>query len=44
VPVGVRAALERRLGARVVDAVTQPQGFSPGLAARGASKMGDAYS
>jgi len=34
VPAGVRAALERRLGARVVDAVTQPQGFSPGLAAR----------
>jgi Phosphotransferase enzyme family len=30
----VRAAFERRLGARVVEAVTQPQGFSPGLAAR----------
>jgi aminoglycoside phosphotransferase (APT) family kinase protein len=30
----VRAALELRLGARVVEAVTQPQGFSPGLAAR----------
>jgi aminoglycoside phosphotransferase (APT) family kinase protein len=32
--VEVRAALERRLGARVVEAVTQPTGFSPGLAAR----------
>jgi aminoglycoside phosphotransferase (APT) family kinase protein len=30
----VRAALEQRLGAPVVEAVTQPQGFSPGLAAR----------
>jgi len=30
----VRAALEERLGARVVEAVTQPGGFSPGLAAR----------
>lgn len=30
----MRAALELRLGARVVEAVTQPQGFSPGLAAR----------
>jgi aminoglycoside phosphotransferase (APT) family kinase protein len=30
----VRAAFERRLGARVVEAVTQPSGFSPGLAAR----------
>lgn len=33
-PREVRAALERRLGARVVEAVTQPGGFSPGLAAR----------
>jgi aminoglycoside phosphotransferase (APT) family kinase protein len=32
--VDVRAAFERRLGARVVEAVTQPSGFSPGLAAR----------
>ena len=30
----MRAALEQRLGAPVVEAVTQPQGFSPGLAAR----------
>lgn len=34
VPAEVRAALEQRLGARVVDAITQPSGFSPGLAAR----------
>jgi aminoglycoside phosphotransferase len=33
-PTGVRAAVERRLGARVVDAATQPGGFSPGVAAR----------
>ena len=30
----MRAVFERRLGARVVEAVTQPSGFSPGLAAR----------
>lgn len=30
----MRTALEQRLGARVAEAVTQPQGFSPGLAAR----------
>jgi hypothetical protein len=30
----VRASLEDRLGSRVVAAVTQPTGFSPGLAAR----------
>ena len=30
----VRQALEEKLGSPVVDAVTQPQGFSPGLAAR----------
>jgi aminoglycoside phosphotransferase (APT) family kinase protein len=34
VPAQVRAALEMRLDARVVEAVTQPTGFSPGLAAR----------
>ena len=34
VPPDVRAAFELRLGARVVEAVTQPGGFSPGLAAR----------
>ena len=34
VPAEVRAALEQRLGASVVRASTQPQGFSPGLAAR----------
>lgn len=33
-PAGVRAALEERLGAPVVEAQTQPGGFSPGLAAR----------
>lgn len=33
-PADVRAALERRLGARVLEAATQPTGFSPGLAAR----------
>ena len=33
-PPKVRAALERRLGSPVVLAVTQPKGFSPGLAAR----------
>ncbi|HET7419102.1 MAG TPA: aminoglycoside phosphotransferase family protein [Candidatus Dormibacteraeota bacterium] len=33
-PAYVRAALELRLGARVVEAITQPGGFSPGLAAR----------
>jgi hypothetical protein len=30
----VKAAIEERIGGRVVDAVTQPGGFSPGLAAR----------
>jgi aminoglycoside phosphotransferase (APT) family kinase protein len=34
VPIDVRSAIEERSGARVVEAVTQPQGFSPGLAAR----------
>ncbi|HET9782058.1 MAG TPA: phosphotransferase [Candidatus Dormibacteraeota bacterium] len=34
VPAQVRAAWETRLGARVVEAITQPSGFSPGLAAR----------
>lgn len=33
-PPEVRAALERRLGSPVVSAITQPKGFSPGLAAR----------
>ncbi len=33
-PAGLRAALEERLGAAVIEAVTQPGGFSPGLAAR----------
>ena len=33
-PPEVRAAFERRLGASVVEAVTQRGGFSPGLAAR----------
>jgi aminoglycoside phosphotransferase (APT) family kinase protein len=34
VPPGVRAAVEARLGSRVVDAATQAGGFSPGAAAR----------
>jgi aminoglycoside phosphotransferase (APT) family kinase protein len=33
-PGSVRDAIEQRLGGRVVEAVTQPEGFSPGLAAR----------
>jgi len=33
-PHEVRSAIEERLGARVVEATTQPTGFSPGLAAR----------
>jgi aminoglycoside phosphotransferase (APT) family kinase protein len=34
VPESVRAAIEDGLGARVAEAVTQPGGFSPGVAAR----------
>ncbi len=34
VPAAVRAGIEQLLGARVVDAVSQPGGFSPGVAAR----------
>ena len=34
IPPLVRDSLVQRLGARVVEAVTQPTGFSPGLAAR----------
>jgi aminoglycoside phosphotransferase (APT) family kinase protein len=34
VPAWLRAEVEARLGGRVVEAVTQPTGFSPGLAAR----------
>jgi aminoglycoside phosphotransferase (APT) family kinase protein len=33
-PAWLRAAVEARLGGRVVEAATQPTGFSPGLAAR----------
>lgn len=33
-PEPVRSAIEKRLGGKVVEAVTQPGGFSPGLAAR----------
>jgi aminoglycoside phosphotransferase (APT) family kinase protein len=33
-PGRVRDAIEERIGGRVVEAVTQPGGFSPGLAAR----------
>jgi hypothetical protein len=34
IPVHLRALVERQLGGRVVRAVTQPGGFSPGVAAR----------
>lgn len=34
VPPLIRGAIEERLGSAVVEAVTQPAGFSPGLAAR----------
>jgi aminoglycoside phosphotransferase (APT) family kinase protein len=34
VPTELRDAVEERLGSRVVEAVTQPGGFSPGVAAR----------
>ena len=34
VPADVRSAIEERAGARVVEAITQPYGFSPGLASR----------
>ena len=34
VPAGLRRAVEQQLGGRVVEAVTQPGGFSPGVAAR----------
>src|ERR1700686_767647 len=33
-PDWVRGVIEARLGGKVVEAVTQPGGFSPGLAAR----------
>lgn len=33
-PASLRAAVEDRLGGRVLEAVTQPGGFSPGVAAR----------
>lgn len=34
IPLAVRDALEHRLGSRVIEAITQPSGFSPGLASR----------
>ncbi len=34
IPAGLRAEIERLLGGQVADAVTQPGGFSPGIAAR----------
>ncbi len=34
IPVDLRAAVERQLGGRVVEAITQPGGFSPGVAVR----------
>src|SRR5260370_11525312 len=33
-PLSVKRAIEERMGSSVVEAVTQPGGFSPGLAAR----------
>lgn len=33
-PASIREAIEKRLEGKVVDAITQPGGFSPGLAAR----------
>src|SRR2546428_2369232 len=33
-PQAVRSAIEERIGGRVGEAITQPGGFSPGLAAR----------
>ncbi len=33
-PASVRQAIEERLGGKVVEAITQPGGFSPGVAAR----------
>jgi len=36
----VRRAIEERIGDRVVEAVTQPGGFSPGLAARVRTRYG----
>ncbi len=34
IPAHLRATVERRLGGRVVESVTQPGGFSPGVAVR----------
>src|SRR5580658_2549048 len=34
IPAPLRAEVERQLGGRVLAAVTQPGGFSPGVAAR----------
>ena len=34
IPARLRADVERQLGARVIEAVSQPGGFSPGVAAR----------
>jgi aminoglycoside phosphotransferase len=34
IPAGLRAEVQRQLGGRVAQAVTQPGGFSPGVAAR----------
>lgn len=34
VPLAVRRGLEQKMGARVVEATTQPHGFSPGVASR----------
>src|SRR5260370_3611129 len=34
IPAALRAEIDRQLGGRVVEAVTQPGGFSPGVAAR----------
>ena len=39
-PHAVRRAIEKRIGGTVVEAVTQPGGFSPGLAARLRTRSG----
>jgi len=43
VPEPVRAAIERVLGGRVIEARTQPGGFSPGLAARARCENGGRF-
>lgn len=42
-PESVRAAIEERIGGHVIEAVTQPGGFSPGLAARLRTNAGQRF-